>query len=165
MNIIEAIKFLEKEVTDPSQGLPDEVFFYISRMTPLVNVDLLIKDENGRTLLSWRNDQHCGKGWHVPGGIIRLKEKLEERILKVAETEIGTTVKFDVVPIAVNEIIDKELKLRSHFISILYNCFLSSKFIPKNIGLSDKDAGYLMWHDSCPDDILKYHEIYRKYIN
>ena len=53
MEIKEVIEILEKYVSDPSKGLPDEVFFYISRTTPLVNVDLLIKDENGRTLLSW----------------------------------------------------------------------------------------------------------------
>ena len=106
----EAIKFLDKQVLNPSAGLPDEVFFYISRMTPLVNVDLLIKDENGRTLLSWRDDLYAGKGWHVPGGIIRFKESLETRVKKVAETEIGTSVDFDPNPIAINQIILKEHK-------------------------------------------------------
>lgn len=164
MNIADAIAVLNKHIPNPSKGLPDEVFFYISKTTPLVNVDLLIKDENGRTLLSWRDDQYSGKGWHVPGGIVRFKEKLEERVLKVAKTEIGAVVEFDLVPIAVNEIIDDKLSLRGHFISILYKCFLSGKFVPKNTGLSDKDAGYLMWHDSCPVNLIKVHEIYRKYI-
>lgn len=164
MNINEAIKFLDKQVPNPSKGLPDEVFLYISRTTPLVNVDLLIKDENGRTLLAWRDDQHCGRGWHVPGGIVRFKEKLETRLRKVAEAEIGVAVEFDPIPIAVNQIIEDKLISRGHFISILYKCFLSGKFIPKNTGLSNKDAGYLMWHDSCPENLIKVHEIYRKYI-
>ena len=76
-------------------GLPDEVFYYISRTTPLVNVDLLIKDENGRTLLSWRNDRYAGKGWHVPGGIVRFKETLETRVQKVAEIEVGVNISFE----------------------------------------------------------------------
>ena len=80
MNITEAIVALEKHVPNPSEGLPDELFLYVSRITPLVNVDLLIKDENGRTLLSWRDDQYCGQGWHVPGGIIRFKEALETSV-------------------------------------------------------------------------------------
>jgi len=89
MNIHEAIKYLEKEIPDPSKGLAEELFSFFSKIVPMVNVDLLIKDEKGRTLLSWRDDPIHGKGWHIPGGIIRFKETLENRILKVAETEIG----------------------------------------------------------------------------
>ena len=55
MNINNAIEFLDNKITNPKEGLPDEIFYYLSRITPLINVDLLIKDENGRTLLSWRN--------------------------------------------------------------------------------------------------------------
>jgi len=163
MNIHEAIEFLDKQISNPQSGLPEDVFFFISRITPMINVDLLIKDENGRILLSWRDDQFVGAGWHLPGGIVRFKEKLETRILKVAEKELGTAVEFDPVPIAVNQIIC-EHDTRGHFISVLYKCFLSSNYIPKNTGLTPKDVGFLMWHDSCPENLVKVHEIYRKYI-
>ena len=164
MNIADVIAFLSKQVPNPSEGLPDELFYYVSRITPLVNVDLLIKDENGRTLLSWRDDQYTGKGWHVPGGIVRFKETLETRVKKVAETEIGVNISFGPIPIAVNQLIHPEPDTRSHFISILYKCFLSSTFVPQNKGLSIGDRGYLMWHDSCPDNLIEVHKIYRKYI-
>ena len=164
MNISDAISFLSREVPNPSEGLPDELFCYISRTTPLVNVDLLIKDETGRTRLAWRDDIYAGKGWHIPGGIVRFKERLETRIEKVAESEIGSSISFDSVPVALNQLIHTERDVRSHFISILYRCFLSSEFIPGNKGLTDRDRGYLMWHDSCPDNLLAYHEIYRSYI-
>lgn len=162
MNITDAIAVLDRGVPEPSKGLPDEVFYYISRTTPLVNVDLLIKDEQGRTLLAWRDDQYSGRGWHLPGGIVRFKESLETRVQKVAETEIGTEVEFDPVPIAVNQHIHHEREIRSHFVSILYKCFLSGTFVPDNKGLSAADAGYLMWHDLCPGDLLECHEVYRK---
>lgn len=164
MNISDAIAVLVEQVPNPSVGLPDEVFYYISRTTPLVNVDLLIKDEKERTLLSWRNDQYAGKGWHVLGGIVRFKETLETRVKKVAETEIGVDIDFDIIPIAVNQCIHHDRDIRGHFISILYKCFLPGTFVPENKGLSHEDAGYLMWHDSCPDNLLKFHEMYRKYI-
>ena len=163
MNIHETIELLDRQISNPSSGLPEEVFFFISRLTPMVNADLLIKDENGRTLLSWRDDSFAGAGWHVPGGIMRFKEKLEERVQKVAETEIGTVVEFDPVPVTINQVICKH-DTRGHFISILYKCFLSNKFIPKNTGLSKTDVGYLMWHNSCPENMVKVHEMYRKYI-
>jgi colanic acid biosynthesis protein WcaH len=163
MNIHEAIEFLDKQISNPSSGLPEEVFLFISRITPIVNVDLLIKDEKGRTLLSWRDDQYAGAGWHLPGGIVRFKETLETRLLKVAETEIGAVVEFDPVPVATNQIICNH-NTRGHFISILYKCFLPSKFIPKNTGLSKTDNGYLMWHSSCPENIIPVHEMYRRFI-
>jgi colanic acid biosynthesis protein WcaH len=164
MKISDAIAVLEKEVTNPSAGLPDDLFYYISRVTPLVNVDLLIKDEKGCILLSWRDDSFSGRGWHVPGGIVRFKETFEERVKKVAETEIGYPIDFDPTPIAINQLIYPEFKSRNHFISVLYKCFIPGTFVPKNAGLSDKDKGYLKWHDKCPDNIISGHRMYRKYI-
>lgn len=162
MNLNQAIKCIEKQIKDPKVGLPEEVFLLVSRLTPLVNVDLLIKDENGRILLSWRDDIH-GAGWHIPGGIIRFKEHLEDRLKKVAIKEIGTEVKFDPIPIAFNEIILKHNN-RGHFMSFLYKCFLPSSYIPDNGELKEKDAGYLKWHDFCPKNLIKVHEIYKKFI-
>jgi len=164
MDITKAIDFLDKQVANPTAGLPDEVFYYVTRVTPMANVDLLIKDEKNRTLLAWRDDQYSGKGWHLPGGIIRFRETLETRIKKVIEKEIGAVVSFDLNPIAINEIIDPKKRNRSHFISILYKCLLSSDFVPGNKGLTLTDPGYLKWHAACPDDLLKYHNIYRKFL-
>jgi len=165
MNIEASIASLVEAVPKPSLGLPDSVFYYISRTTPLVNVDLLIKDENGRTLLSWRNDQYAGTGWHVPGGIVRFKERLETRVEKVAEAEIETAVQFDPTPIALHQIIHEEHEIRGHFVSLLYKCFVPGTFKPRNEGLSPEDAGYLVWHDRCPANLLHMQEVYRKYID
>ena len=165
MNIQQVIELLDKQISNPRSGLPEEVFLFISRVTPLVNVDLLIKDKLGRTLLSWRDDKYCGKGWHIPGGIVRFKEKLETRVKKVAQTEIGAPISFDPIPVAVNQIIYPKRDTRSHFVSILYKCFLPGTFKPQNKGLSLDDNGYLKWHYFCPDDLIKPHAIYKKYIN
>ncbi|MGA2223293.1 MAG: NUDIX domain-containing protein [Syntrophobacteraceae bacterium] len=165
LNIEASIATLVETVPEPSLGLPDSVFYYISRTTPLVNVDLLIKDENGRTLLSWRDDQYAGTGWHVPGGIVRFKERLETRVEKVAEAEIGTAVQFDPTPIALHQIIHEENEIRGHFVSLLYKCFVPGTFKPRNEGLSQENAGYLAWHDRCPANLLDIQEVYRKYID
>jgi ADP-ribose pyrophosphatase YjhB (NUDIX family) len=164
MDIKSATDFLISQVPNPTLGLPDDLFYYISRTTPLINVDLLIKDEKGRTLLTWRDDKYAGKGWHLPGGILRFKEMLEDRIKIVSETEVGAIVRFESQPIAMHQLINREREVRSHFISLLYKCSLPSSFVPLNKDLSPKDAGYAKWHDSCPDDLLKIHEVYRKNI-
>ena len=163
MNIADAIAVLDNHAPNPSAGLPDEVFYYISRTTPLVNVDLLIKDEKRRTLLSWRDDPNTGKGWHLPGGIIRFKETMRERLEKVAETEIGAKIMFEAKPLTVKEIILNH-RIRGHFISFLYKCHLSGAFIPANRDLKMTDSGYLMWHESCPDNLLRVHKIYSEYL-
>lgn len=164
MEIKDAIKLLKRTVPDPNVGLPDDIFYYISETTPLVNVDLLIKDEKQRTLLAWRDDPYAGVGWHIPGGIIRFKETFKERINKVVETEIGTPVDCDYIPIAVNEIMNPHVDVRGHFVSILYRCFLSGEFTPENKNLDLNHPGFLKWHDGCPNDLLKFHEVYRKYL-
>ena len=161
----QAVEVLNSAVPNPSKGLPDEVFYYISRMTPMVNVDLLVKDDKGHTLLAWRNDPYAGRGWHLPGGIIRFLETLENRINQVALLEIGVPVKFDPAPLAINQIIAPDLPVRNHFISILYSCYLPGTFTPENKGLATTDAGYLKWHESCPDDLLLFHDIYRNWLH
>ena len=72
-------------------------------------------------------------------------------------------VEYDPVPIAINQIILSQ-KTRGHFISLLYKCFLSNKFIPENKELVSTDKGYLEWHNSCPENLVKVHEMYREYI-
>ena len=164
MDIGEAIAYLEGQVPDPREGLPEELFIFATKIVPIVNVDLLIKDDTGRTLLSWRDDQHCGTGWHLPGGIIRYKEPMTARLEKVAETEIGRPVSYHPRPLAVNELII-EPRVRGHFISFLFNCFIPGSFVPLNAGLAISDVGYLRWHETCPDDLIDMHELYREYID
>lgn len=48
------------------------MFLVVASLTPIVNVDILIVKE-GNILLSWRDDEQCGAGWHLPGECVRLK--------------------------------------------------------------------------------------------
>ncbi|QER42859.1 NUDIX hydrolase [Thermodesulfobacterium sp. TA1] len=166
MTLKELIEKIESFIANPSEGLPEEIFLLISRITPLINVDLLIKNEKNETLLTWREDKYYGPGWHVPGGIIRYKEKIEERINKVALIELGAKVEFEAEPLCINEII-VERKERGHFISLLYKCKLlsppSEKIKYKGFGRPKN--GEWMWHKGCPKNLIKVHHIYKKYID
>jgi colanic acid biosynthesis protein WcaH len=163
-DIDRSIAVLEKSIDDPEVGLPERIFQFISRLTVMVNVDLLVKDDINRVLLSWRDTGWSGAGWHVPGGIIRFKESLEERIKQVALSELGTQVEYNPVPIAINQI-EKSHKTRGHFISFLFNCYVSDDFIPDNSSRKPTDSGYLQWHQNCPDNLIKVQNVlYRKYI-
>lgn len=99
--------------------LPEEEFLYISSRTPLINVDLFIVNEFGEVLLSWRDDEHCGTGWHIPGGIIRHGETMMSRLRLTSERELGFIPQFEDEPCKITEIFLQQ-NYRNHFISLLY---------------------------------------------
>src|SRR4051812_2311240 len=80
-----------REIPAPERGLPDAAFSFALKIVPMVNVDLLVKAKDGRTLLAWREDEY-GTGWHIPGGIIRLGEMTQDRIHAVADHELAAQV-------------------------------------------------------------------------
>ena len=155
-----------QHIPDPKVGLPQEAFYFVSQLSPMVSVELLIKNKNGQTLLTWRDDGFHGPGWHLPGGIIRFKENIEDRIAKVAESELGCGVSFADKPIDVRGIINTERDIRGHFITLLYLCELDG--LPdsaKQLLSLTPEAGQWAWHDLPPPNLIKVHEVYRYFIN
>jgi colanic acid biosynthesis protein WcaH len=164
MNLTEALRVIHREIGDPSQGLPEDVFLFVSRVSPMVNVDLLIQDENGRTLLTWREDKFFGSGWHIPGAIIRFKERAIDRVHKCAEEELSATVAPDAKRLIVVENIDERATDRAHFVSMLYRCRLTSDLDPSQEAGNQPQPGQWRWHTGCPDDLLPVHRIYRDFL-
>lgn len=153
---------LEGLFPDSRRGLPNELFYFVSRLTPLVNVDLLIRNDRGEMLLTWRHDQFY-KGWHIPGGIIRFKETAAERIKAVALAELGAAVEADATPCELHEKQNCERDVRGHFISLLYATRLTSDLDAsrKCHDVARPDNGQWAWHGSCPDLLLPNHASYR----
>ncbi|MEN6557916.1 MAG: NUDIX domain-containing protein [Thermoguttaceae bacterium] len=164
MNLSELVSQWRSSIPDPRVGLPEDVFLFVSSVTPLVNVDLLIQDEAGRTLLTWREDGLYPPSWHVPGGIVRYQEKMADRVVAVAEDELGVKIRFQPEPLAVNEVICPEQKVRGHFISFLFTCKLQSPLDEsQRHDPTSRRPGTWAWHDACPGDLISVHEIYRKF--
>ena len=112
--------------------------------------------------MTWRDDKYCGQGWHIPGGIIRFQEKIEDRIKMVAKTELGISVSDQSKFLAINEIVVPEKKERSHFISMLYECKINKRaydILKKKIKTDDK----IKFFKKTPNDIIHFHKIYEKY--
>lgn len=147
---------------DARQGLPNELFYFVSRLTPLVNVDLLIRNDRGELLLTWRHDQFY-KGWHIPGGIIRFKETAADRIKAVALSELGATVEADAAPCEVHEKQNCQRDVRGHFISLLYATRLTSDLdaARKCLDIAQPGNGQWAWHGPCPELLLPNHASYR----
>ena len=164
MNIDDCINIIEKNILDPSIGLPENIFLFISRITPLINVDLLIKNASNQTLLIWRQrGQKYKEGWHVPGGIIRYKDKIKNRIDAVAKNELNCQVIFEKNPIAINQVM-LDQKNRGHLISLLYSCKLIKSPNTDIYYSSGKPrVGEWSWHDKCPKNIIIPHKMYKNF--
>lgn len=161
-----AVATIREAVGSATRGLPEEVFLLASSLTPMINVDLLIQDDDGRTLLTWRHDRFYGPGWHIPGGIIRFKESAASRIAAVAASELGATVSAGDTPIGLHEITNPERDVRGHFISLLYACRLGSPLDETRRFSADAPRnGDWAWHNHAPDNLIAQQRIYIPDIN
>jgi len=148
---------------DPQQGLAPEVFLMISRMTPMVNVDLLIQDNAGQTLLTWRDDQFFGEGWHLPGGVIRFKEHAADRIIACARQELGVDVTPDAEPLMILETV-RAPRDRGHLISMLYRCRLRGQLDEQQRATSETPAaGAWRWFAQVPSNIVEVQAPYARF--
>ena len=157
------IEILEAGLGDPRRGLSADVFRFVSRITPLINVDLLIQDHGGRTLLTWRDDEFFGPGWHVPGGIIRYKEMAGDRIRACAREELGADVSSDPAPLLLSEDILPQ-DTRGHHIALLYRCrLLGPPDAARRAGTGQPSPGEWRWHDRCPSDLIQVQRRYAQF--
>lgn len=154
-------------VGNARKGLSKPVFLFVSQLTPMVNVDLLIQNDRGETLLTWREDEFYGPGWHVPGGVIRFKEYAKTRIEKVAQSELGVEVIAGEHPVCIREVMAADRDVRGHFISMLYACDLVGNLLAalEYTPNQQNQNGHWKWHQGCPGNLIRQHEMYRAYIN
>lgn len=151
---------------DGKRGLPEELFLAVSEIIPIANVDLMVLNSDRQILLSWRDDNYAGTGWHLPGGCIRYKETMLERVQKTAVAELGVEVAVNPEPITVRDAIlgkdDQYPRIRAHHLAVLFECFLPETFSVENanIGKTQKTVGFLKWFDRIPEDMLAIHEVY-----
>ena len=150
-----------REIPDPERGLPDPAFAFALKIVPMVNVDLLVKDEGERTLLAWREDEY-GTGWHIPGGIIRLGETAQDRIRAVGELELGAKVTAEAQPCFILE----QRGERGHFVSLLYRCRMTSPFHrPELFGDPARPTpGQIAWIRGVPDALYPDHTAYADWL-
>ena len=152
-----------EKVINPEDGLPEELFLRISSMMPIPNVDLFILNEKGELLLTWREDEYFGKGWHLPGGCIRFRETMIERVHKTAQNELGCDVRVDQEPIAIRDVIVNEYRdtlkdqdIRAHHLAVLYCCYPEVSWDEFSAGIKAESG----WFSRIPDNILDVHNVY-----
>lgn len=72
--------------------LSRELFLAGVRILPLVSIDLVVRDPEGRVLVGCRTNRPARGSWFVPGGRVRKDERLDEAFRRVSAGELGREV-------------------------------------------------------------------------
>jgi colanic acid biosynthesis protein WcaH len=69
--------------------LNEDVFKTVIASTPLVSIDLVVKNPDGEFLLGYRNNRPAQGFWFVPGGRILKDESMDAAFLRLTKNELG----------------------------------------------------------------------------
>lgn len=69
--------------------LPGETFKSVIQHTPLISIDLIVRNEHGEVLLGKRVNAPAKDYWFVPGGRIRKNETLDDAFVRLLKEELG----------------------------------------------------------------------------
>ena len=75
-----------------SPWLDKDTFRTIVGNTPLVSLDLLVRDADGRILVGKRVNRPAQGFWFVPGGRILKNERLADAFTRLTEAELGMAI-------------------------------------------------------------------------
>ncbi|MES0303128.1 GDP-mannose mannosyl hydrolase [Citrobacter sedlakii] len=69
--------------------LESHLFKIIIENTPLISIDLIVRDYNHKVLLGRRQNRPAKNFWFVPGGRVLKDEPLEEAFKRITFEELG----------------------------------------------------------------------------
>ena len=79
----------------PSHRLDKTQFQQIVAATPLISIDLIVRNEFGQILLGRRLNRPAQGFWFVPGGRVRKDERLNDAFWRLTEEELGIAASRD----------------------------------------------------------------------
>ena len=74
---------------NPGSWLNKDSFRHIVASTPLISIDLIVRNEAGQVLLGQRLNRPAQGYWFVPGGRVRKDERLAAAFERLTEDELG----------------------------------------------------------------------------
>ena len=123
-------------------------FLHIIAATPLVSIDIIVRNGEGKVLLGKRVNRPAKGCWFVPGGRIRKNEKLEDAMRRIASAELGITITLDRVRLmgAYEHIYEDnffgEEGISTHYVVLGYEYFLEEGI---QITLDDQHSAAKWW--------------------
>lgn len=80
---------------DEPRALPAASFAEVVRNTPLVSIDLIVKNPNGRVLTGLRVNEPAKGTYFVPGGVVRKNERIRDAFKRIMLAELGMTCEIE----------------------------------------------------------------------
>jgi len=74
--------------------LSREEFLKVVENTPLVSIDLIVYDPDGKVLVGLRKNRPAQNTWFIPGGIIQKNERIAEAIQRISRAELSMEIPF-----------------------------------------------------------------------
>ena len=75
--------------------LTSDTFATVIDATPLVSIDLLVRNAQGQVLLGYRDNKPAQHTWFVPGGRVRKSETIAEAFARLVSVELGLVWPLD----------------------------------------------------------------------
>jgi colanic acid biosynthesis protein WcaH len=69
--------------------LPENVFKGVIESTPLISIDLIVRNDAGKVLLGKRLNRPARGYWFVPGGRVLKDETIESAFSRLVKQELG----------------------------------------------------------------------------
>ncbi len=69
-------------------------FKTVVQLTPLVSIDLIIRDPDDKVLLGRRNNEPAKGSYFVPGGCILKNERIQDAFARILKTEVNYAASF-----------------------------------------------------------------------
>ncbi|MBW0448386.1 GDP-mannose mannosyl hydrolase [bacterium M00.F.Ca.ET.228.01.1.1] len=122
-------------------------FLDVVRLTPLVSIDLIVSDADGRILIGHRRNRPAQGTWFVPGGRILKDETLDAAFSRIADAELGvprlarSSARFEgVFEHHYSDNFAGESGVSTHYIVLAYALSLADT---QRLGRPDQHNGYL----------------------
>lgn len=145
--------------------LPDETFKSVIQHTPLISIDLIVRNQQNEVLLGKRINAPAKGYWFVPGGRVRKNETLDDAFVRLMKEELGIEsgiTRADAKFLGVFEHFYEDCvfndKIATHYIVLAYQIYISEYL---KIPLKQHDEYSFIKLDQC--QTLKIHEYTLKY--
>jgi colanic acid biosynthesis protein WcaH len=70
-------------------------FTQVVRLTPLVSIDLVVRNAAGEMLVGWRRNRPARDTWFVPGGRIGKDERIAAAFTRLAQDELNAALRIE----------------------------------------------------------------------
>jgi len=77
--------------------LSREEFIQLLRSSPLVSIDIVVQDSEGRVLCGFRTNAPARDTWFVPGGRMEKGETFAQALARISAFELGVELTLDQV--------------------------------------------------------------------